>query len=180
MTRRLSRHQAALEHALVRSLRGQQRRRSQWARRSPFRHWCWSPLADLRVLLIEHADAPDYWQSVTGSQEPGETLLETANRELLEETGIDAAAHGGLVDWKISNVYEIYPRWRHRYPAETTHNTEHVFALLLAEPVAVRLDPREHRSYVWLPWDEAAAKCFSWSNRDVIRLLPQRLARPAG
>jgi dATP pyrophosphohydrolase len=135
---------------------------------------------DLRVLLIERADAPDYWQSVTGSQEPGETLRETANRELLEETGIDAAAHGGLADWKLSNVYAIYPRWRHRYPPGTTHNTEHVFALLLPEPVAVRLDPREHRSYAWLPWEEAAAKCFSWTNRDAVRLLPEWLARPAG
>jgi dATP pyrophosphohydrolase len=135
---------------------------------------------DLRVLLIERADVADYWQSVTGSQEPGETLAETANRELLEETGIDASAHGGLADWSLSNVYTIYPRWRHRYPPGTTRNTEHVFALLVPEPVAVRLDPREHRSYVWLPWEEAAAKCFSWSNRDAIRLLPERLARRDG
>jgi len=132
---------------------------------------------DLQVLLIERADAPDYWQSVTGSQEPGETLAETARRELFEETGIDAAAHGGLVDWKVSNVYAIYPRWRHRYPPDTTHNTEHVFALRVPEPVAVRLDPREHRSHLWLPWKEAAAKCFSWSNRDAIDLLPERAAR---
>jgi dATP pyrophosphohydrolase len=133
--------------------------------------------SDLRVLLIERADAPGYWQSVTGSQEPGEKLAETASRELFEETGIDAAAHGGLIDWKLSNVYAIYPRWRHRYPPDTTHNTEHVFALRLAEPVPVRLDPREHRSHVWLPWKEAAARCFSWSNRDAIGLLPERAAR---
>jgi dATP pyrophosphohydrolase len=131
---------------------------------------------ELKVLLIERADAAGYWQSVTGSQEPGETLRETANRELLEETGIDAAAYGGLADWKLSNVYEIYPRWRDRYAPGTTHNTEHVFALEVPESVAVRLDPREHRSCVWLPWEEAAAKCFSWSNRDAIRLLPQRSA----
>jgi dATP pyrophosphohydrolase len=135
---------------------------------------------DLRVLLIERADAPDYWQSVTGSQEPGETLRETANRELLEETGIDAAAHGGLVDWKLSNVYEIYPRWRHRYPAETTHNTEHVFALEVPAPVPVRLAPREHLAHVWLPWQDAAAKCFSWSNRAAIEELPRRAGRKSG
>ena len=131
---------------------------------------------DLRVLLIERADAAGYWQSVTGSQEPGETLRETANRELLEETGIDATAYGGLADWQLANVYEIYPRWRDRYAPGTTHNTEHVFALEVPEPIAVRLDPREHRALVWLPWEEAAAKCFSWSNRDAIRLLPQRAA----
>ncbi len=132
---------------------------------------------DLQVLLIERADAPGYWQSVTGSQESGETLAATARRELLEETGIDAAAHGGLTDWKRSTDYEIFPRWRHRYPPDTTHNTEHVFALRVPEPVPVRLDPREHRSYLWLPWEDAAAKCFSWSNRDAIGLLPGRFSR---
>jgi dATP pyrophosphohydrolase len=132
--------------------------------------------ADLRVLLIERADAPDYWQSVTGSQEAGEALIETAARELYEETGIAAAAYGGLVDWKVSNVYEIYPRWRHRYAPGTTHNTEHVFVLQVPEPIDVTLDPREHRAHVWLPWEEAAAKCFSWSNRDAIRMLPERAA----
>ena len=131
---------------------------------------------DLQVLLIERADAPDYWQSVTGSQEAGETLIETATRELFEETRIDATQHGGLVDWNVSNVYEIYPRWRHRYAPGTTHNTEHVFALELPQALPVTLDPREHRAYVWLPWEEAAAKCFSWSNRDAIRMLPERSA----
>src|SRR5438270_8260904 len=80
----------------------------------------------LRVLLLERADFPGYWQSVTGSQEQGETLLQTATRELLEETGIDAGAYGGVIDWGMSNDYEIFPQWRHRYPAGTTHNTEHV------------------------------------------------------
>jgi dATP pyrophosphohydrolase len=130
---------------------------------------------DLRVLLIERADAPGYWQSVTGSQEPGETLAETATRELREETGIDANAYGGVIDWKLSNVYEIYLRWRGRYAPGVTHNTEHVFALELPAPVPVRLDPREHASQVWLPFKEAAAKCFSWSNRDAIEMLAKRV-----
>lgn len=131
---------------------------------------------DLRVLLLERADYPGYWQSVTGSQEPGETLAETAKRELREETGIDADQYGGLVDWKLTNRYEIYPRWRHRYPPGTTHNTEHVFALKVPAPVPVRMAPREHLSHLWLPWREAAAKCFSWSNRAAIEELPRRVA----
>ena len=130
---------------------------------------------DLRVLLIERADAPGYWQSVTGSQEPGETLAATAARELREETGIDAERYGGVRDWQVSNVYEIYARWRHRYAQGITHNTEHVFGLEVPEPIAVVLERREHRAYAWLPYAEAAAKCFSWSNRDAILRLPERV-----
>jgi dihydroneopterin triphosphate diphosphatase len=131
---------------------------------------------DLHVLLIERADFPGYWQSVTGSQEPGESLVATATRELTEETGIVAADHGGVVDWGLSNAYEIYPQWRHRYPAGTTHNTEHVFALEVPAPVPVVLEPREHLQHLWLPWREAAAKCFSWSNRSAIEQLPHRIS----
>jgi dATP pyrophosphohydrolase len=130
----------------------------------------------LDVLLIERADYPDHWQSVTGSQEPGETLTATAARELLEETGIDARAHGELKDWGLSNEFEIFPKWRDRYPPGTTHNTEHVFALEVAAPVTVTLNPREHLRFAWLPWRKAAAQCFSWSNRQAIEALPQRLA----
>ena len=131
---------------------------------------------DLDVLLLERADFPAHWQSVTGSREPDEALELTAVRELAEETGIDAGRHGGVVDWNLSNVYEIYPQWRHRYPPGTTHNTEHVFALAVPAPVPVTLAPREHLAHAWLPWREAAARCFSWSNRDAILALPQRVA----
>jgi dATP pyrophosphohydrolase len=130
---------------------------------------------DLRVLLLERADYPGHWQSVTGSQEPGETLAQTATRELAEETGIEAALYGGVVAWGLSNEYAIFPRWRHRYPAGTTHNTEHVFSLQVPQPIAIRLALEEHLSYLWLPWAEAAPKCFSWSNRQAIEALPHRV-----
>jgi dATP pyrophosphohydrolase len=130
--------------------------------------------AALDVLLLERADFPDHWQSVTGSSEAGEALAATAARELAEETGIDAAAFGGVSDWRHSNVYEIFPQWRHRYSPGTTHNAEHVFGLAVPAPTPVRLNPREHLRHAWLPWTEAAAKCFSWSNRDAILALPAR------
>jgi len=130
---------------------------------------------DLRVLLLERADYPGYWQSVTGSQEEGEALRQTATRELREETGIDASAFGGVVDWRHCIDFDIFPRWRHRYPPGTTHNTEHWFSLPVPHPVPVQLAPDEHLSYLWLPWQEAAPKCFSWSNRQAIEELPRRV-----
>ena len=93
---------------------------------------------DFDVLLIERADFPGHWQSVTGSQEPGETLAATATRELREETGIDAHRFGGVVDWSVLNRFEIFPKWRHRYAPGTTHNTEHVFALEVPSPCPSR------------------------------------------
>lgn len=128
----------------------------------------------LNVLLLERADFPDHWQSVTGSQEAGETLAETAAREVREETGIDASAHGGVIDWHLCNIYEIYAQWRHRYPPGTTHNREHVFGLPVPEGFSARTALQEHVSSRWMPWRKAAAKCFSWSNREAILRLPSR------
>ena len=130
---------------------------------------------DRTVLLLERADFPEHWQSVTGSQEPGEPLVATASRELLEETGIDALPFGTLTDWSLSNVYEIYPKWRHRYQPGVTHNTEHVFGLRVPDGTVVTVNPREHLQHCWLPHREAAEKCFSWSNRAAIDALEQRV-----
>ena len=128
---------------------------------------------DLQVLLIERADRPGFWQSVTGSQEEGETLRQTALRELAEETGLAEQA-GVLADWNMQNQFEIYPEWRWRYAPGITRNTEHVFGLCVPQPVTVTLSPREHLAYVWLPHDRAAEKVFSWSNARVLRALPER------
>ena len=130
--------------------------------------------ADGQVLLMERADAPGFWQSVTGSQDPGETLEQTAIREVHEETGLDATQFE-LTPWDIETRYEIYERWRHRYAPGVTHNTEHVFGLKLPAPLPVALAPDEHVRHLWLPWERAAERCFSPSNAHAIRLLPTRL-----
>lgn len=130
----------------------------------------------LEVLLLERADRPGFWQSVTGSQHAGERLVDTAARELHEETGIDAGAYG-LTDWHKANEFEIYRSWRSRYAPGVTHNMEHVFGLCVPHTVAVTLAPREHVGYLWLPWEVAAQKVFSWTNAEAIRELPERAAQ---
>ncbi len=127
---------------------------------------------DLQVLLLERADHPGYWQSVTGSQNEDETLDQTAVREVMEETKLDARKYA-LTDWNIENQFKIFSEWRHRYPPGVTKNTEHVFGLLLPDTLPVKVSTREHLSSAWLPYREAAEKCFSWSNRDAILALPR-------
>jgi dATP pyrophosphohydrolase len=125
----------------------------------------------LEVLLLERADRPGYWQSVTGSQEPGESLEATAAREVLEETGLDAHAYG-LRRWNLQNVFEIYAVWRHRYGPGVTHNTEHVFGLRVPSRLPVRVSPGEHLGFEWMGWRAAAGRVFSWTNRKAILMLP--------
>jgi len=148
--------------------------------------------AELDVLLIERADRPGYWQSVTGSKETlDEPLIDTAVREVAEETGIviaDAAtgpapqagampvawvARTHLTDWRISNIYEIYPAWRQRYAPGVTTNTEHVFGLRVPRDIPITLAPREHTRFQWLSYRDAADACFSPSNAEAILHLPK-------
>jgi dATP pyrophosphohydrolase len=139
--------------------------------------------AELDVLLIERADKPGYWQSVTGSKDAlDEPLQETAMREVFEETGIRISEHAdarnrvpldNLRDWQLSNIYDIYPVWRHRYAPGVTKNTEHVFGLLVPREMPIELAPREHVAYRWLPFREAADQCFSPSNAEAILQLPK-------
>jgi dATP pyrophosphohydrolase len=136
--------------------------------------------ADLQVLLLERADKPGFWQSVTGSKDAvDEPLRETAIREVFEETGLQigslAIAESALTDWNLSNIYEIYPVWRHRYAPGVTHNTEHVFGLQVPNNMTITLAEREHLQYQWLPWRAAADHCFSPSNAEAILQLPQYL-----
>lgn len=142
---------------------------------------------DLDVLLIERADKLGYWQSVTGSKDlPDEPLLQTAMREVGEETGIcihdetsgaarqsNSVSIRNLNDWQLSNIYEIYPIWRHRYAPGVTKNVEHVFGLLVPRDIPIMLAPREHVNFVWLPYREAADRCFSPSNAEAILQLPK-------
>lgn len=118
------------------------------------------------VLLLRRCDHPEFWQSVTGSLRWGESAPAAARRELREETGLQAGA--ALVDRQRSVTFEIIEAWRDRYGPGVRHNLEHWFSLALSERMPVRIEPREHDAYTWVPRAEAAATVWSWSNRQAI------------
>ena len=123
------------------------------------------------VLLIERADRQGFWQSVTGSLDaPDENLAEAATREVFEETGVSVnqLPEGALQNMHHQIEYEIYPQWRFRYAPGVTRNTEHWFALEVPDDIQIKLAPREHVAYEWLPCELAAKKCFSPSNGEAI------------
>jgi dihydroneopterin triphosphate diphosphatase len=125
----------------------------------------------LDVLLLERADHPGFWQSVTGSRAVAdEPLRATCAREVAEETGL-VLPWDAFDDWNLIHRYEIYAHWRQRYAPDVTHNTEHVFGLCVPQRFEPVLAPAEHTRYRWLPWREAADACFSWTNAEAIRRL---------
>jgi len=136
---------------------------------------------ELEVLLIKRADAAEFWQSVTGSKEAlEESYAQTATREVREETGIECGPGSpleiGLQDWRLENVYDIYPQWQRRYAPGVTRNTERVFGLALPARLPVCLNPREHTAHQWLAYRQAAGLCFSPSNAEAILMLPRFFA----
>lgn len=120
------------------------------------------------VLLLERLDRANFWQSVTGSLEVGETPFQAALREVAEETGF-RLPETQLDDCRHHIEYEIYPHWRHRYAQGVTHNTEHWFRAQIAANSVPQLS--EHRAWQWLPIVQAAERVFSPSNREAILAL---------
>ena len=125
------------------------------------------------ILLLERYEPAGWWQSVTGSLEPGEYPREAAVRELAEETGLAA---DGLVDLEMSHRFTIAPAWQHKFAPGVTENLEHAFALALPVPVEIRLDAAEHRAYSWLPLAGALGRASSWSNRAALERVAARMA----
>ncbi|KAE9528011.1 dihydroneopterin triphosphate diphosphatase [Testudinibacter aquarius] len=116
-----------------------------------------------RVLMLQRNDDSDFWQSVSGSLEQGETALCAAKREVAEETGLSAL---GLVDCQKAIDFEIFPQFRYKYAPNITHCHEHWFLLPLADECEVRLS--EHSAYCWVTAEQAVTMTKSWNNAAAI------------
>ena len=125
------------------------------------------------VLLLRRKPPFDFWQSVTGSLQPDESHRDAARRELAEETGL--SPDGELVFTGRSRVFTIDPRWRTRFAPGVTENVEFEWHFRLPEPVEIAIDPEEHVNYRWMALDDAIEAVWSWTNRDALVELRDRL-----
>ncbi|WP_313110306.1 dihydroneopterin triphosphate diphosphatase [Atlantibacter sp.] len=120
-----------------------------------------------RVLMLQRRDDPDFWQSVTGSVEEGETAPQAAVREVKEEVSIDVAKEQlTLMDCQRTVEFEIFSHLRHRYAPGIMRNRETWFCLAL--PSEREIVFTEHLTYRWVSPADAAALTKSWSNRQAI------------
>ena len=124
------------------------------------------------VLLLRRSAPFDFWQSVTGSLQPGETHFRAAERELREETGL--TDEGALEYTGVSRQFAIDPRWRNRFAAGVVENVEFEWRYRLPRTMEIRMNDEEHSHYCWLPVRDAVNKVWSWTNRDALRNLTIR------
>ena len=129
--------------------------------------------ADAGILLLRRSQPFVFWQSITGSLEPGETPQAAAKRELEEETGL--TNEGELLDTGINRRFVIDPRWRDRYAPGVTENLEHAWHYRLARQPEIRIDVAEHSAYRWVAFADAPGMVWSWTNREALDSLAETM-----
>ncbi|AXP46725.1 dihydroneopterin triphosphate diphosphatase [Haemophilus influenzae] len=121
-----------------------------------------------RVLMLQRQDDPDFWQSVTGTIESGETPKNTAIRELWEEVRLEISENStALFDCKESIEFEIFPHFRYKYAPNVTHCREHWFLLAMEQEFEPVLS--EHLAYQWVSPEQAIQMTKSSNNAEAIR-----------
>ena len=122
-----------------------------------------------QVLVLDRtAERGGFPQIVTGRIGPGETPVEAARRELLEETGIPA-------DVRPLDYVHAFGMGE-----EPLFAREHAFVAEVPPDAEVRIDPSEHRAFRWMSAAEAAAAMPFAGLRRAVRLAVQALGQPPG
>ncbi|MFZ7224162.1 dihydroneopterin triphosphate diphosphatase [Avibacterium avium] len=120
-----------------------------------------------RVLILQRKDDPDFWQSVTGSMENGETARETAIRELWEEVRLKISPNStALFDCNESVEFEIFPHFRYKYAPNITHAREHWFLCAVEQEFEPQLS--EHLAFKWVSPQQAVQMTKSPNNAAAI------------
>lgn len=107
----------------------------------------------IRYLLIKNRRSSN-WSFPKGHVEDGETLEQTAKREVLEETGIRVDLHPGFMS---KSQYTIQNK---------IQKTVHIFVGTTKDQ-QTKIQPEEIEDYIWLPF-EGAYNCLKFENDKAI------------
>ena len=121
---------------------------------------------DDQALLLRRAKPFDFWQSITGSLQAGESHADAARRELFEETGL--SDEGSLRYSGVSRQFVIDSRWRDKFEPGAIENVEFEWHYRLPAVVDIEISRDEHSEYCWVPVVTAAERVWSWTNRDAL------------
>ena len=122
---------------------------------------------DDHALLLRRTSPFDFWQSITGSLQDGESHADAARRELAEETGL--TDEGELKYTGVSRQFAIDPRWRDKFGPGVVENVEFEWRYRLPSAASIQLSDREHSAFEWSPIADAIERVWSWTNRDALK-----------
>lgn len=114
-----------------------------------------------------------FWQGVTGAVEEGENLLDTAKRELFEETGYRPRF---IVQMKnISYSIKLNKRQQKYYSPEIKSVSECVFVARIEHPNSPIIDPKEHDEWKWCNFEEAMGLLSYDDNKKALEIVQKFL-----
>lgn len=96
-----------------------------------------------QFLLMRHVDR---WDLPKGHVDEGESEMQCALRELVEETGITAQDIEPIADFRFTTHYQT----RARKTGEPENKTLVIFLARLHKDVTI--NPTEHPGFQWFPW----------------------------
>ena len=126
-----------------------------------------------RVLLLHRKpERGNFWQPVTGTIDAAESPLETARREIAEETGQNGEPHplGLTQSFMIESQYLTAKGY-----AAPIIASEICFETRIDSRLPVKIDPLEHDAWGWFPFAEAYERIQWTDDREALEGLETRL-----
>lgn len=120
-------------------------------------------------LLTRRRDG--IWNVPAGQIEDGESFVEGAARELMEEVQLASPP----IDLDLRQIYQVEPRYRALYAPGEYSVTVAAFAAEAPDGWGPRLD-HEHVEYRWCAFDDALALLYWPQAKTALRAVAQRVS----